>query len=170
MALDLVTILMSAVVSGGVSLATASWRIGREERARRAVTARDRIREATSELLVKARAANSSAPVIEEAGGLSAAWRYNFASKIVLASEDLRWIRRCCVRRRTAKLVGAAVMDAALIGPGTESEQTFDLLIGALLKRRTVDNGTLSLIRTNKAKPKELRKLVRSLKWLRNAW
>ncbi len=172
MALDLVTILTSAAVGGVVSLATASWRIGREDRAKRAIAARDCIRAATGEILVTAatRAANSSAPVIEEAGGLRAVWRYNFASRVVIASEDLRWLRRWWVRRRTTRLVGVPVMDAALIAPGKGSAEAVDLLTGALLKRGTVDNGTLSLITTNEATPKELKQLVRSLKLLRNAW
>lgn len=174
MAVDLVNVVTSAVVAGGVSLATASWKVGREERSRRAAAARIRVRDATTELLRLAveRAENSGQLVVAKTSGMSMHPRYTFASDVLEASEDLAWPRRRLVERRTRKLVGLAAFEAARISPGMKDAQGVNHLVHTMLKHqhnpKVLGHGTLALLDTNDAKPKALAKLVKSLRRLRN--
>jgi len=171
MPFDPLTVTASAIVSALVSIGTASWKLGREDRVNRALAARNRIRDATKEVLdvALAREADPTEAVIETAPGLSAFWRYTFASRVMVAVDDPGPVRRRLVMRRVRKLVGPAVADAALLAPAREGAPADDLLIKMMLKQRLPDDGTLSLLKTNSATPKELRRLVRSLKEPRNA-
>lgn len=108
---------------------------------------------------------------------MSAPWRYTFASQVLIASDDLPRHRRWLVERRIRALVGLAVTDAARLAPAEDAvtaEETSKLLVRTMLKHKenpqVHDHGLLTLLGTNEATAKELRRLIRALKRLRNCW
>lgn len=175
MAFDLASVVGSAAVSGAVALATASWKVGREERGKRVAAAKARIRAAATELVRQVLERRQDPKGQAGARASNGVGRYKFASEIVLASEDLAWLRRWLVRRRVRRIVGRAVFETAEIAPDRADDEIARRLLVTMLARRKdkrfSDPGRLtSLDDEHVPSDGELQVIIRSLRWVRWCW
>jgi hypothetical protein len=124
MALDPETVLVSAaisaVVSGAVSLSTASVVAGRQERGRRRHAARREVMAAVEEVRQGAAEGVLGIELRPQRAAQAMQDEYIWATKVVAAADELGWVRRRQVRRRTRQLVGPFVFDLVKRYPTTE--------------------------------------------------
>lgn len=165
------TIIASAAAGGLAGLILASWRVDREERAKRRALAQDRVEEAASELLGEAVAYQAGL----ESGRLDASrWMddYLWASRVLVASRGLGRIRRWLLDRRVKELVGPVAFALALAKPASEGGEKAmsTVLVGMVLahrEERYADGIPLSLLDIALSQPldsKEVRKAIRLLR------
>lgn len=133
MALDPATLIVSAMLSASVSMATASAVAGRQERGRIRLAARHDVRQAVAGHLRTARAATLDVPVPDELPGEALAGDYRFASRVLAAAEGLGWWRQKVVHHRTRQVTGDFAFELAVDVPAIDGVDATDTLTAALV-------------------------------------
>lgn len=125
---DLATVIfsatLSAMVSALVSLATASLVTGRQERARRRLEARHKVRDAIAQTYVAGRVAARGLEVPNEQLRQPLIKDYELASQMLAAAEELSWVRRLVVHRRLRRVVGRFAFDTARDLPAADDRES----------------------------------------------
>jgi hypothetical protein len=120
MALDPATLIVSAAISGAVSLSTASVVAGRQERGRRRHAARHEVRSAVDEARQEAAEGVLGIKWTPQRSQDAMAAEYMWATKVLAAADELGRVRRYWVRRRTRQVVSPFVFDLAKHYPTTD--------------------------------------------------
>lgn len=174
---DLGTLIVTAVVSAAVSVLVTSWKVGQEEKAKRRVAAREKVREIVGGILLRAvqyRAGFAAGRDPETTGWVQ---DYIWGSKIMKASSGLGPVRRFLLKRRLRRLVGPVAWDVIIVKP---AKDVADGQSSALvhMARATRDGrygddqplGMLDVAFRAARDSDEVQKLIKQLKRLARAW
>lgn len=183
--IDLGTVVVSAAVSTGVSavvgLVVTGIRIGREARVKLRLDAMDEVHEIVGEMLSK---------VIKFQAGLEPGrdsettwWKEDcmWASRVLLASRRLRWIRRKLINRQLRWLVGSLAFSLAQAQPesdpqittGTAHSWQVNSARGATSERQAKHlsrPGALEAVLRGERDSRDVRLLKLVLRWLARSW
>ncbi|MCP2248751.1 hypothetical protein [Lentzea aerocolonigenes] len=165
------TIIASAAAGGLAGLILASWRVDREERAKRRVLAQDRVEEAAGELLAQAVAYQAQ---LVPGRSDASQWMsdYIWASKVLVASRGLGRVRRWLLDRRLKELVGPVAFNIAVAKPASEKGEDImgTAIIGMIHAHRDekyadgIPKGFLEIALRQPPDSKEVRKAIRLLR------
>lgn len=175
MAFDLASVVGSAIVSAAVSLSVASWKTGREERAKRRLVAKDRVREEVGEMLASVVKYQAGVGEGRDEGVSEDDADYEWASKVLAACKGLSWLRRRAVRKRLRRLAGPTAFDLAVVKPadGTDGGGLPLFWAGTQSGKYPSGRAPLGYLDEALSKPsasKEVKRLRRELSRLAQCW
>ncbi|KJK44378.1 hypothetical protein UK23_29590 [Lentzea aerocolonigenes] len=171
MPFDLASIAASAIVGGFSGVLFASWKIRKEESAKRRALARDRVQDAAGSVLTEA--------VAYQAGygrrrvPAPSLWMpadYKWASMVIEASRGLGWLRKWLLQHRLRHLLGPLGYDLVTAKPAMEGDDLMAGVLAAVFKAdptedpNGVPTGFLAVAMQEPRDSKEVTKLVRILK------
>lgn len=165
------TIIASAAAGGIAGLILASWRVDREEKAKRRVLAQDRVEEASGEMLAEAVAYQAGLGPGRPDASL---WMsdYIWTSKVLVAARGLGRVRRWMLDRRLKMLVGPVAFNLALAKPASENgDNVMGNALTAMIKAHRADEyadgvpmGFLDVALRQPQGSKEVSKVIRLLR------
>ncbi len=182
---DLGTVIVSAIVSFGVSaivgLVVTGIKLGREARVTRRLEARDRVHDIAGERLatvIKFRAGFQPHRVWEATRWIE---DYMWASRILVASRRLGWLRRSLINRQLRWLVGDLAFSLAEVRPEPDPQTATGYAIwwqAKSIRRVNSDReaeklfrlGALEAVLRGERDSKDVRLLKWTLWWLTRAW
>lgn len=181
MSFDAENAIWTTAISTAVTLVVATWKVGREEKAKRSAAAREEVHGIVGEVLSEVIGFRAGFGGHRVWGSTLWVSDYTWASRILIAARRLNWIRRHVMRSQLRWLVGSLAFNLAEAQPEPEPQSAMGKAMWWQVKsRREVTSereaerlfrpGALEMVLRGEHDSKDVRLLEHVLRWLARSW